>query len=226
MINKYKAVIFDWDGTVVDTCGLILNAHNHVRKYYGQRLWTMEDFMGRASQSAREYYPTIYGDKADEAQEVLYDYVEEKHLDYLEPMENSKNLLDAIKAKKIPMAVVSNKRHKTLIKEIKHVQYENYFDFVIGAGVAKKDKPSPDPLFDAIHALDKNLKSEDVLYIGDTETDLLTAKNAKTPVVFIQSDKPRPDLVAKYTPNYNYISISEFYTDFFSNTGTKSALVG
>ncbi len=226
MIEKYKAVIFDWDGTIVDTCGLILDAHNHVRKYYGESLWTMEDFMGRASQSAREYYPTVYGDKADEAQEVLYDYVEEKHLEYLEPMTDSKNLLDAIKAKNIPMAVVSNKRHKTLIKEIECVQYKDYFDFVIGAGVAKKDKPSPDPLLDAINALDKNLNPQDVLYIGDTETDLLTAKNANTPVVFIQSDKPRPDLIKKYAPNYNYISITEFYNDFFNQMGTKTALVG
>lgn len=90
MINKYKAVIFDWDGTIVDTCGLILDAHNHVRKYYDEPLWTMEDFMGRASQSAREYYPTVYGDKADEAQEILYEYIEKKHLEYLEPMKDLK----------------------------------------------------------------------------------------------------------------------------------------
>ena len=65
MINlkNYKAVIFDWDGTLVDTCGLILKAHNHVRKHYNQPEWTMDDFLGCASQSAREYYPTVYGDE-------------------------------------------------------------------------------------------------------------------------------------------------------------------
>ena len=224
MIHQYKAVIFDWDGTIVDTCGLILDAHNHVRKYFEKPLWTMDDFLGRASESAREYYPRVYGDDADKAQEVLYDYVEAKHLDYLDPMAHSKELLDHIQTKNIPMAVVSNKRHKTLLKEIEHVQYEHYFNFIIGAGVAKRDKPSPDPLLAAIYELDSNLKPEDILYVGDTETDLLTAKNTNSDVVFIQSDAPRPDLIEKYTPNYNYLSISEFFADVQAQNNKQSAI--
>jgi len=209
MIHDYKAVIFDWDGTIVDTCGLILDAHNHVRRYFELAEWTMEDFLGRASESAREYYPKVYGDKADKAQEVLYDYVEEHHLNYLEPMQNVAAFLDYLKLNNMPMAVVSNKRHKTLLKEIEHVEYGHYFDFVIGAGVAEKDKPAPDPLFNAI---------------GDTETDLLTAQNAKCPAVFIQSDCLRPDLVEKYKPNYHYESISSFFDEFKSLSELKTAV--
>ncbi|MEM7617940.1 MAG: HAD family hydrolase [Pseudomonadota bacterium] len=226
MIDQYKAVIFDWDGTIVDTCGLILDAHNHVRKHFDKPLWTMEDFLGRASESAREYYPKVYGDRAEEAQEVLYDYVEAHHLNYLEPMADSENLLNEIKQLGLPMAIVSNKRHKTLGIEIEHVGYQDYFDFVIGAGVAKRDKPSADPILDAMAALNHNLKPEEVLYVGDTETDLLAAQNAKLPVVFIQSDAPRPDLIEKYAPNYNYLSISEFLNAFFDKNSQKTALSG
>ena len=224
MINQYKAVIFDWDGTLVDTCGLILDAHNHVRKYFDKSLWTMDDFLGRASESAREYYPKVYGDRADEAQDVLYKYVEEHHLNYLEPMSETKELLDFLQNNKMPMAVVSNKRHNTLVKEIEHVQYQNYFNFVIGAGVAKRDKPSPDPLLNAITALGEELKPHEILYIGDTETDLLTAESAQCPMVFIQSECLRPDLIKKYAPNYNYVSISELFKAFKSESDAKTSI--
>ncbi len=226
MINQYKAVIFDWDGTIVDTCGLILDAHNHVRTYFDKALWTMDDFLGSASESAREYYPKIYGDQSDRAQEVLYEYVEANHLNYLETMKESKELLDFIQQSGLPMAVVSNKRHKTLLKEIEHVKYQDYFDYVIGAGVAKRDKPSPDPLLEAIKSLNRDLKPEDILYVGDTETDLLTAQNTNTAFVFIQSEASRPDLIEKYAPNYNYLSISEFFDAIKAQSLTKCSIAG
>ena len=171
----------------------------------------MEDFMGRASQSAREYYPKVYGDDAGKAQEILYDYVEEHHLNYLELPEGVKECLDELQSSNMPMAVVSNKRHKTLLKEIEYLGFESYFQFIIGAGVAVKDKPSPDPLLAAIDELNPDFTPQDILYVGDTETDLLTAQNAKTDIVFIQSDKPRPDLIKKYQPSYHYLSFSAFF---------------
>ena len=212
MIDNYKAIIFDWDGTLVDTCGLILDAHNHVRRHMEQELWTMEDFMGRASQSAREYYPKIYGDRADEAQTVLYEYVEEHHLTYLKAMNGSAEILDMLLAHKIPVGVVSNKRHGTLHKEVDAMGWQKYFVSVIGAGHAPKDKPSPDPLLMAIAEIDGTAQPSDILYIGDTETDLLCARNTSCPVALVQSDKPRPDLIEKYSPNYAWADLSPLLT--------------
>ncbi|MCI5060731.1 MAG: HAD family hydrolase [Alphaproteobacteria bacterium] len=211
-INSYNAVIFDWDGTLVDTCDLILDAHNHVRQHFDLELWTMDDFLGQASKSAREYYPEIYGENADQAQEILYEFVGEHHLSYLSPMTGALELLEQLKASH-RLAVVSNKRHDFLCKEIEHLGWESYFDSVIGAGFAAKDKPAPDPLLDAMNNLDAGLEPQDVLYIGDTETDLLCARNAKCPVAFIQSDKPRPDLIKKYQPDFSYHSLKEFIQD-------------
>lgn len=210
MISKYKAIIFDWDGTLVNTCGLILNAHNHVRSHYNHPLWTMDDFLGRASQSAREYYPTVYGDKAEEAQKVLYDYVEEHHLKFLKPMDHVELLFDYIHQSNVPMAVVSNKRHKTLYVEADHVKWKHHFKAMIGAGEAAKDKPSAEPLLMALSLMEGELTPADILYVGDTETDLLCAQNAGCDIAFIQSDAPRPDLIEKYSPAYACHNIEEF----------------
>ncbi len=209
IISKYKAIIFDWDGTLVDTCGLILDAHNHVRKHYDHDLWTMEDFLGQASMSAREYYPLVYGDKSDEAQDILYGYVEEHHLKYLKPMDGVIDLFENITSHNIPMSIVSNKRHKTLNIEVDHVGWRDQFETIVGAGQAEKDKPAADPLYMALGQKQGDLTPQDILYVGDTETDLLCAQNAKCDVVLVQSDKPRPDLIEKYAPDYACHNLSE-----------------
>ncbi|HPF78320.1 MAG TPA: HAD family hydrolase [Alphaproteobacteria bacterium] len=224
MIDKYKAVVFDWDGTLVDTCGLILDAHNHVRTYMGHPLWTMDDFLGQASKSAREYYPEVYGDRADEAQKVLYDFVEAHHLTYLKPMAMAQEMLDLFQTWQVPLAVVSNKRHNTLNIEVAHMGWPDRFRSVIGAGQAARDKPSPDPLLMALNQIDTLIKPADILYVGDTETDLLCAKNAGCAIALIQSDRPRPDLLEKYNPAYAYDDLAQFIENVIASKQESDAI--
>lgn len=217
----YKAAIFDWDGTMVDTCGLILNAHNHVRECFDMPLWTMDDFLGRASQSAREYYPQIYGNDADEAQRVLYEYVGEHHLSHLKPIDGVLQVLDQLKAAGVRLGVVSNKRHDTLIKEIDHLGWEDYFEGVVGAGHAEKDKPSEIPLLLVMTYIDKTLDVSDVLYFGDTETDLLCAQNANVDIVFVPFEKQRPELIENYNPRHYGNNIGEIVEKVFFSSAEK-----
>lgn len=223
-LEKYKAIIFDWDGTLVDTCGLILDAHNHVRAKYGHATWTMEHFLGQASKSAREYYPEVYGDQADEAQTILYNYVEAHHLNYIKPMEGAQDVFVALNH--LPMGLVSNKRHQTLHIEVEFMNWKDHFDCIIGAGYAEKDKPSPIPLLAGMKQVNPDLTIQDILYIGDTETDLLTAKNAGCDVAFIQSDQPRPDLIETYDPAYAYHSLMEFLEAVTTGGMTTNRVAG
>ena len=226
IINNYEAIVFDWDGTLVDTCGLVLDAHNHAREYMGHEIWTMDDFLGQASKSAREYYPEIYGDRSDEAMKVLYEFVEEHHLTYLKPMVGAIEILELFKNHQIPMAVVSNKRHKTLLIEADTVEWSHHFQSIIGAGYADRDKPAVDPLLAALQQMQGGLTANDILYIGDTETDLICAQNAGCDAVLIQSDKPRPDLIEKYKPKYAYFDLVSLIEDVTGKTAVTNIQVG
>ena len=73
----------------------------------------------------------------------------------------------------------------------------------------------------AIAEIDGKLKPTDILYVGDTETDLICAKNAGCPVVFIQSDKPRPDLIEAYKPDHSFHSLAEFLNMLNNNDTVK-----
>ncbi|MEM9470153.1 MAG: HAD family hydrolase [Pseudomonadota bacterium] len=220
--DKYKAIFFDWDGTLVDSCDLILDAHNVVRKHFDKPLWTMDDFLGRASESAREYYPKVYGDDSDTAQKILYDFVEKHHLNYLEVMDSA---FDLVRDLDVSCVVVSNKRHQILEKEIDHLQVANLLDCIVGAGVAKKDKPSSDPLLLGMKEVNPDLTPNNILYVGDTETDLLCAKNTGCDVVLIQSNKARPDLIEKYQPILSFMTIKEFYSFYKEQKPVKSSQI-
>jgi phosphoglycolate phosphatase len=195
---KNKAFFFDWDGTLVDTIPGVLEAHNHVRAHHGLELWTLDWFKVNMRQSARQLYPQIYGEKSQPAIDMLYDYIEKNHLHKLTPLPGAAELLETLSEREIPMAVISNKRHKYLLREIEHMGWNRHFVSAVGAGVAAKDKPDPDPI---LHALkETGLQANKVIYVGDTETDLQAADGAKCPTVLILNGEDKSALAVKYKP--------------------------
>jgi len=208
-----KAVIFDWDGTLVDTCALVLEAHNHVRAHYGLPLWSEHDLFGKSSQSARECYPEIYKDQAEAALERLYGFMQSRHLDHLTEITGAGALIQKLHASDIPMGVVSNKRHDLLLREVSHIGWDHYFKTVIGAGHALKDKPAADPLHLALDRMQAREDIDSVYYVGDTETDLACAKAGGCPAIYVSHGKDSQELAGKYQPVFiaNDLSVLEEY---------------
>jgi HAD superfamily hydrolase (TIGR01549 family) len=209
-LSKYKAVIYDWVGTLSNSENWVVEAHNQVRRAFNLPLWTKEDIFSSSSLSARELYPQIYGDDADHAIQILIDYTTQNNLSSAIPYEGAEDLLKYVQSQNIPQAVVSNKRHEPLNEVIDHLNWREYFESAVGAGFCKRDKPSAEPLLKCIDMMKGDFTAQNILYVGDTETDLLTARNARCDVAFIQSDKPRPDLVEKYNPVMVYDTIGQF----------------
>ena len=216
VLKDKKAVIFDWDGTLVDSTDWVIKAHNHVRKHFNLPLWTKDDIFSCSSLSTRELYPSIYGDRAQEALDLIWNFVKTHNLESALPYECAGQLLQTLFDHNMMMGVVSNKRHDPLHEVINHLKWRHFFTGVVGAGHSKRDKPSEIPLLDCMAQIDSDLKPADILYVGDTETDLLTAQNAACDVVFIQSDQPHPDLIEKYTPIASYDDLNGFLTGVMS----------
>lgn len=198
-----KAVFFDWDGTLVDSLPLLYASHNHVRAVLGYPLWSPEEYRQAIVYSTRELYPTLYADRAGEAQDILYTYIKDNHLQALELLDGAHDLIDTLFNAGVTMGVVSNKRHDILRREVEHLGWDKYFVVYNGAGVAKADKPSGEPLLYALQEHAEGLIPSDVIYIGDTESDLGCAEGAGCPVAFIRHGKTELDpLISRYNPAY------------------------
>lgn len=224
-MKQYKAVIFDWDGTLVDSTDWVLGAHNHVRQFMDQPLWAKDDIFGCSSLSTRELYPKIYGDKAQEAMALLFEYTDKYNLESAKPYDGAKDVLDVLVQMDMPLGVVSNKRHEALKAVIDHMEWSEYFSSTVGAGHADRDKPSAIPLLFSINEIHSDMTPADILYVGDTETDLLCAQNTGCDAVFIQNGGERPDLIEKYAPKHNFMTTNAFYSFILEQKELQTAKI-
>lgn len=204
-----KGVFFDWDGTLVDSLPLLFAAHNHVREAMGLMKWTQDEYAKAIVYSTRELYPKIYFERAQEAQDRLYAYITENHIKEMKVLEGAEDIVEYLVKHDVPIGIVSNKRHDVLRREVEHLGWHTHFDVYNGAGVAKFDKPSGEPLLHALREHTSGVGIEDVIYVGDTESDLSCAKEAGCPVIFIRHGKNAEALIAQYKPAYVVDTLAE-----------------
>jgi phosphoglycolate phosphatase len=178
-----RAVIIDWDNTLVDSWGAIADAMNTVRAHFGQLPWSLAEVMTQCTRSARDSFPTWYGDRWQEASDVFYKRFSDVQMANLKPLHGAADLLGWLKDHGIPIFVVSNKNGEFLRREVTALGWEHYFASIVGATDAGRDKP-------AREAVDYALKDSGIgadmslWFVGDSETDILCARNAGcTPVL-------------------------------------------
>jgi phosphoglycolate phosphatase len=194
-IQKPKAVLFDWDNTVADTWDIIYNSLVKTFVAFGMEPWTREEVKagkGNIHHSMRASFPHIFGDRWEEAGKVYFDSFLECHLREIKLLPDAEAMLKSLRAQNYYMAVVSNKTGKHLRAEVTHLNLDKYFDVVIGAQDAARDKPFADPIFLALEKsnIPKSEYQNSVLMIGDSQTDIEAALNAGViPCLFADHSK-------------------------------------
>lgn len=179
-----KAVIFDLDGTLVDSISSIANATNKALKKCNLKERSIEEYKYFAGDGALELLKRACYASGDTKYENLdkifkiYNEIFEKDCTLgVKPFENIKNMLKILKEKNIKLAVLSNKPHERTLDVVKKIFPENYFDYVLGYKNEETKKPSPKG---AIHICNYlTIPNESCIYVGDTDTDMQTGKNAK-----------------------------------------------
>ncbi len=185
-LQKPDAIFFDWDGTLIDSLPSLNGYYNHVLGAFSKPPITVEEAKRNIRRSAREVFPGIFGEKADEALEIFYSYVAKTHLDHLEAFGESHDFMAELATFNIQLGIVSNKKHIFLLKEITHLGWDKYLVSNIGAGEAAKDKPEPDPLLLAASKIGVSPETHEIWYVGDTETDMMAAVAAGFQPIFIE----------------------------------------
>lgn len=170
-----KAILFDWDNTLVDTWRTAYDSINIARKALGFPTIDVEDFWNRPHHSMRDASRELFGDHFKEGERLFYEAVEKLHLIELITLEGAEALIKDLKARNIYMGIVSNKQGDYLRKEVEHLGWKPHFHKVIGARDAEQDKPSALPVIAALH--ESQIKpSHDVWFVGDSIVDVLCAR--------------------------------------------------
>lgn len=187
-----KAVLFDWDNTLVDSWRRTYDVLNKTLDYYGRPSLTEIQFLQRPQVSLKDSFPEMFGDDWHEAERIYYRLYEELHLKLLLPLPGVEKLLARLKENNVCMAVVSNKNGNFLRKEVEFLNWRSYFVRVVGSGDVASDKPSPLPAKLALASVGV-APSKDVLFVGDSTIDIQCARNSGCSPIIIGGLQPIKD---------------------------------
>lgn len=177
---RYKALLFDLDGTLLDTITDLASAVNHTMERYGYPTHTVEAITDMVGNGVRSLVASALpgGTENPEFPKVLADfraYYELHKLDATAPYEGINAMLEALSAAGVPVGIVSNKLDPA-VKALAATFFPHTVRVAIGEREGIARKPAPDAVFAALEAL--GVGREGAAYIGDSEVDVLTAKNA------------------------------------------------
>lgn len=176
----YKAVIFDLDGTLLNTLDDLAGAVNYALKTCGYPLHTKEDvrrFIGNGvvKLMQRATPENISKPDFDRCFELFRTYYLEHMADNTKPYSGIKELLSLLKEHGIKSAVVSNKLHAGVVGLCKDY-FEDDITCAFGVENESERKPSPANVNKALKAL--GITKDEAIYVGDSEVDVMTANNS------------------------------------------------
>ena len=181
----YDAYIFDLDGTLLDTLEDLADSVNYALKKHGLPMRTVEEVRIFVGNGVRKLIERAVGNANAEIDAVLSDFKSYygEHGDVkTKPYDGIKELLFALKNLGKKIAIVSNKMDSA-VKSLAKIYFDGLIDVAIGeneeGGVQKK--PAPDSVLLALKAL----KTNNAVYIGDSEVDIQTAFNAHLPCLCV-----------------------------------------
>ena len=190
-------ILFDLDGTLVDTAPDLMQAHNHVMKKFGYPTKTTNEIRNLVGQGAGAMLGrSIYGQAKKEMRKIQDEKVKKEMIDvfldfYGKNIANESKLIKGVKEfliwskeKKISMAVCTNKQEHLAIDLLKKIGIYNFFEYVAGFNTFDYCKPDPRHLTSVIEILDGDINRS--LMIGDSETDSNAAKNAGIPIILLE----------------------------------------
>ncbi|HEX4112413.1 MAG TPA: HAD hydrolase-like protein [Stellaceae bacterium] len=186
-MSRPRAVLFDWDNTLVDSWDTIHDALGYCFTEMGREPWSLAEVKARTRLSLAEAFPPIFGERWQEARDHYFNRFHAVHLERIKPLPGVLAMLEGLAELDMPLAVVSNKTGATLRKEAAHFGWTSRFAKLVGAGDASADKPAAAPILLALEAA-RLTSGADIWYVGDTALDMQCAANAGCHGVLLHTD--------------------------------------
>jgi phosphoglycolate phosphatase len=201
--TKPKAILFDWDNTLVDSWPVIHDALNITLTTYGLEPWTLTETKQRVRKSMRDSFPALFGDEWEAAGEVFYERYAAIHIDKIKPIIGVAKMLIDLHAEGVYLSVVSNKKGNYLRQEAAHLGWDHYFNHLVGALDAPQDKPALAPVSMALNG-SGIAPGRDVWFVGDADIDMECAINTGCVPVLISPEKPKSMELLDYPPQLHF----------------------
>ncbi|MDC1025720.1 HAD-IA family hydrolase [Candidatus Pelagibacter sp.] len=197
-MKQKLTILFDLDGTLVDTAPDLMLAHNHVMRKFGYPTKSTEDIRNLVGKGAGALIGrSIWGQAKKEFSKVLDEKIKDEMIKefvdyYGKNIKNESTLITGVKdfliwckEQNISMAVCTNKQEYLSNDLLKKIGIYDFFEYVAGSDTFDYCKPDPRHLTNVVEILDGDIKK--TIMIGDSETDANAAKAAEIPVILLEN---------------------------------------
>lgn len=204
-----SAVVFDLDGTLLNTLGDLNQALNHTLKTFGEEEVSIDKtcmFVGHGIKNLIK--DASKNKEIDDMFKEFMNFYNNHYADFTKPYDGILDLVKYLKDNNIKLGVISNK-HILVLEKLINKFFPSEFDYIIGDGMGYKRKPD----IEAIEVMKEKLGDNDIIYIGDSEVDYETIKNANIKGLIVSYGFRDKNELLKYGVNKTYDNVLELKSE-------------
>ncbi|WHX99943.1 pyrophosphatase PpaX [Neobacillus sp. DY30] len=210
MKSNITTILFDLDGTLIDTNDLIISTYLHTLEKYYPGKYGREDVLPFLGPTLHEVFGNMDPERVEEMILEYRTYNLANHDLLVKEFVGVMETIETLKKKGYKLAIVTTKREDVAFKGLRLMKLDPFFDVMIAYDHVKKVKPDPEPIFLALEKLES--KPEETLMVGDNFHDVLAGKNAGTKTAGVAWTIKGRDYLAKYEPDYMLENMTDLLT--------------
>jgi pyrophosphatase PpaX len=205
-----KNILFDLDGTLLDTNELIIQSFKHTYQTHLNKDVDKDEIIKSFGEILKITLDREFGELSEEAIKTYRNFQVGNFEKLIAIHEGVKEGIIELNRQGYKLGVVTSRLNESAIRGLKHFGLMEYFQSIIGADDTDKHKPDPIPAFMALKELGG--KPEETIIVGDSPFDILCGKNAGIISVAVGWSALPMDIILKYEPNYVVDSMKELLT--------------
>jgi pyrophosphatase PpaX len=202
-----NTILFDLDGTLIDTNELIISSFLHTLNKFYPNKYQREDVLPFMGPPLYETFATIDKERVQELIDTYREYNIANHDLLVKEFDGVFETVQWLKEQGYKMGIVTTKMSNVVMMGLKLTKLDQFFDVIVAIDHVTNPKPHPEPIEKALQQL--NAKPEEALMVGDNHHDILAGKNAGTKTAGVAWSAKGREHITKYEPDFILENMSD-----------------
>ncbi|MCV9888113.1 pyrophosphatase PpaX [Metabacillus halosaccharovorans] len=212
---KINTLLFDLDGTLINTNELIIESFLHTLHSYYPDQYKRDDVLPFIGPTLYDTFTSINPEKTEEMVKVYRKFNHEQHDTLVTEYETVFETIKTLKEHGFKLGIVTTKIRDTVNMGLKLTKLDQFFDVVVTLDDVENAKPHPEPVLNALAQLDS--KPEEAIMVGDNHHDVEAGKNAGTKTAGVSWSIKGREYISSHNPDY----LLERMSDLLPIVGVK-----
>lgn len=205
--NGIDTILFDLDGTLIDTNDLIIHSFLHTLERYYPSKYTREDVLPFMGPTLRETFESMNPEAVEEMITTYRTFNRANHDLLVKEFTGVSETVRTLKESGYKIGIVTTKMHDVVLKGLKLSKLDQFFDVIVALDHVSKAKPDPEPIMLALEQLGS--KPETAIMVGDNYHDILSGKNAGTKTAGVAWSLKGREYLEKFEPDFMLESMAD-----------------